>query len=448
MRSSSARRCVARAAAAAQAVRASREAIPRRSGDGVRQRSARDRGRRSRADATARAPPAATARAAEAAVATEAPSRIALASPARDAASRIADDRAEVSTSLFAEKRAGDKGGLTVVHPQADVGFDLGRYVTLDVGYSADAVTGATATVVSGRRGVRRRPTFSDLRHEGTLALGFQGRRSRLTFTGDVRHRARLPLAPGRRRRVDRPARPQHDRRARVQPQLRPGLRPRQRRRDAARAPRADRRRRVQQDRRLRSARTRRARRVWHDISIDTAQATLTQNLSPTMNLQVALYGQILERLPVEPVPPRAHRRQLAAGAHPRHARALVVHRAAQPLPAQAPRRGALRRAVLRRHLARGRRRRRARLLAVLGNALLLKFHARVYQQSAATFFKDAFFYETESTAGEYFTGDRELSPVRNGMVGAKLTLITVGERQAGLGPVRQARSSTSKATC
>ena len=48
---------------------------------------------------------------------------------------------------VFAEKRDGGKGGLTVIHPQADVGFDLGRYVTLDAGYAADAVSGATATI-------------------------------------------------------------------------------------------------------------------------------------------------------------------------------------------------------------------------------------------------------------------------------------------------------------
>src|SRR6185295_19125782 len=63
-----------------------------------------------------------------------------------------------------------------------------------------------------------------------------------------------------------------------------------------------------------------------------------------------------------------------------------------------------------------------------LGKSLLFKLHARVYQQSAATFFKDAFFYETESTAGEYFTGDRELAPVRNVNLGGKLTVITIGE--------------------
>src|SRR5262249_20465782 len=62
-----------------------------------------------------------------------------------------------------------------------------------------------------------------------------------------------------------------------------------------------------------------------------------------------------------------------------------------------------------------------------IGKSLLLKIHARIYQQRAAKFFKDAFYYETESTAGAYFTGDRELSPVRNAMFGGKLTLITLG---------------------
>ncbi|MEO7732037.1 MAG: hypothetical protein ABIY55_13765, partial [Kofleriaceae bacterium] len=49
------------------------------------------------------------------------------------AAPAWADDRAEVSTSVFAEKRDGSKGGLIVVHPQADFGIDLGRFVSLDV---------------------------------------------------------------------------------------------------------------------------------------------------------------------------------------------------------------------------------------------------------------------------------------------------------------------------
>ena len=58
-----------------------------------------------------------------------------------------ADDLAMVSTTLFAEKRDGGEGGLTVVHPQADFSVDLGRFVTLDAAYAADAVSGATAVI-------------------------------------------------------------------------------------------------------------------------------------------------------------------------------------------------------------------------------------------------------------------------------------------------------------
>ena len=81
-----------------------------------------------------------------------------------------AEDRSEVSTSVFAEKRDGGKGGLLVIHPQAQLGFDLGRYVTLDLGYSADAVSGATSSVYQADA-ISQATTFSDVRHEGSLGL-------------------------------------------------------------------------------------------------------------------------------------------------------------------------------------------------------------------------------------------------------------------------------------
>ena len=58
-----------------------------------------------------------------------------------------ADDVAEVSTTLFAEKRDGGSGRLTVIHPQMLFGVDLGQYTTLDFAYSADVVSGATASI-------------------------------------------------------------------------------------------------------------------------------------------------------------------------------------------------------------------------------------------------------------------------------------------------------------
>ena len=69
-----------------------------------------------------------------------------------------------------------------------------------------------------------------------------------------------------------------------------------------------------------------------------------------------------------------------------------------------------------------------------LGRSWLVHFYGRVFQQSAATFFKDAFYYETEATAGEYFTGDRELSPVRSAIAGGKITLIKIGGDRPVLG--------------
>jgi hypothetical protein len=340
-----------------------------------------------------------------------------------------ADDRAEVSTQLFEERRAGDKGGLTVVHPQADFGVDIGRYTSLQAGYSADAVSGATATTYQVDA-VSSATSFSDLRHEGTLGIGLHGRRSSLVITGSFgTERDYLSHTIGGVASIDLPGRNttvalayghsfdevcDHDngdampleRKALI------GAEPCNKTggffgKDTPGTT------------------------IWHDLSIDTAQTTLTQNLSPTMNMQIALYGQVLNGFQSNP-----YRRVRVGGNSPQEH--IPDERARWSLTAR------LNRFLPKLHAA-------AHFSArfyddtwrvaggdvelaysqYLGNSLLLKFHARVYQQSAAKFFKDAFFYETESTAGEYYTGDRELSPVRSATFGTKLTLITVaGDKQ------------------
>jgi hypothetical protein len=95
-----------------------------------------------------------------------------------------ADDRAEVSTSLFVEPR-GRQGRLTVIHPQADFGIDLGRFVTLDAAYSADAVSGATSVIYQADA-ISSATTFSDTRHEGTVGFGIHGKRSRLDVSATL----------------------------------------------------------------------------------------------------------------------------------------------------------------------------------------------------------------------------------------------------------------------
>lgn len=335
-----------------------------------------------------------------------------------------ADDRAEASTSLFIEKRDGGKGGLIVIHPQADFGIDLGRFVTLDASYAADAVSGATSVIYQADA-VSSATTFSENRNEATVGLGFHGRRSQVSFSGTLgNERDYLTHQLGGTASIDLPGRnttvalsyshsfdqvcdkdngaltPQEakaltggdpcDMSAGIVGKDRPGT-------------------------------TR-----WRDLSIDTAQATLTQNLSPTMNLQIAGYGQILEGFqgnpyrrvrigqnsPQEHIPSTRDRWSLSARLNrflPRlHA---AVHAGARFYDDTW--------GVIAGDVELG-------YSQYVGKSLLFKFHARIYQQTAATFFKDAFYYETQSTAGAYFTGDRELSPVRNAMFGGKLTLITV----------------------
>jgi hypothetical protein len=336
-----------------------------------------------------------------------------------------ADDRAEVSTVLFTETREGGKGGLTVIHPQADFGIDLGRFVSLDAKYSADAVSGATS-VIYQVDAISSATTFSDLRHEGTLGLGFRGRRSRISFSATVgTERDYLSRQIGGSASIDLPGRnttvalayshsfdqvcdldngtlsPQEakaltgadpcEKSAGIFGKDLPGMT------------------------------------LWRDLSIDTAQVTITQNLSPTMNLQIAGYGQILEgfqsnpyrRVRVGPNSPQEH----IPSTRDRWSLSARLNRFLPSLRSAVHFDGRFYDdtwGVIGGDVELG-------YSQYIGTSLLLKVHARVYQQTAAKFFKDAFFYETESTAGAYFTGDRELSPVRNATVGAKLTLITIG---------------------
>jgi hypothetical protein len=338
-----------------------------------------------------------------------------------------AEDRAEFSTTVFAEQRDGGKG-LIVVHPQADLGVDLGQHVTLDLGYAADAVSGATATTFQVDA-TTAATSFSDLRNQGRLAIGFAGRRSRLVVSGAIgTERDYLTRQIGGAASVDLPGRNtnialayNHNFDATCD-------------RDNAQLMPLERRALTGMDECLKTGlmlgKDNPGTTVWRALSIDTVQATLTQNLSPTMNMQVALFGQILEGFQSNP-----YRRVRLGGNSPQEhipdtrARWSITARLNRYLPK-------LRAAA---HFSGRFYDDTWRVIGgdvelaysqYIGNALLVRFRARAYQQSAAAFFKDAFFYETESTAGAYFTGDRELSPVRSALAGAKLTLITVGEEK------------------
>ena len=338
----------------------------------------------------------------------------------------VAEDRTEVSTLLFAEKRDGDKGGLIVVHPQASFGVDLGRFVTFDVAYAADAVSGATSTVYQVDA-VSTATKFSDLRNEGTIAIGFKGRRSRVTFgttvgtERDYVNRAFSGAAsidlPGRNTTIglayshsfDQVCNKNNGMATPLESRALVGTDP------------------CDKSGLIFGKDDKMGRTRWDDLGIDTAQATLTQNVSPTMNLQLAGYGQVLDgfqsnpyrRVRIGPNAPQEHIPDTRArwSASARLNRYLPKLKSAIHVDARFydDTWG-----VVGGNLELG-------YSQYVGKSLLIRFYGRLYQQTAAKFFKDAFYYQTESTAGEYFTGDRELSPVRNVSVGSKLTLITIG---------------------
>ena len=337
-----------------------------------------------------------------------------------------ADDRADFSTTWYVERRKGSEGGLSVVHPQADLEVDAGDHASLGLGYSADVVSGATAAVftVDATSSATR---FEDTRHEGRLSLGFHGQRSALTLTGGAGferdYTSIIAAAAGN---VDLPGKNTNlalsythnfdhvcDRDNEMATAL-------ERRALTGVDPCETKSVIMVEDTEGETA--------WRDLDIDTAQATLTQNMSPTLVTQASLYGQVLRGFQANP-----YRRVRVAGVEPQESVPDVRGRAALMLQANK-----FLEAI--RGTAHGSVRGYSDTWGVnsvalemaysqyFGDFLLIRFRGRIYQQSEATFFKDAFYYDTSGPAGQYFTGDRELAPIRNVITGAKLSYIGVNE--------------------
>jgi hypothetical protein len=346
-------------------------------------------------------------------------------------ATALADDRVDASTTWFQEKRSGGAKGLTVLHPQVDLGADLGETVSLDLGYSADVVSGATAAVYSVDA-ISSATEFSDTRHSGTLGLGLTGRRSSLHVTGAVGvERDYTSIAVGVSSSIDLPGKNTslalsytHNFDA-VCDKENAMATPFERRPLSVEAcvkeaglfgvdrPEVD---------------GAVVDTVWRDISIDSTQATLTQNLTPTLVAQLGLYGSIIDGFQGSP-----YRRVRVAGIEAQESvpevrgRLAVLGRVNKYITAMRGSVGGSARGYfdtwgvnsitleMSYH-------------QYLGKHLLFRFRGRGYQQTSATFFKDAFFYETEGPAGAYFTGDRELAPLRHVLAGAKLSYVAAGE--------------------
>ncbi len=344
-----------------------------------------------------------------------------VAAPAR------ADDRVDFTTTWFQEKREG--GGLTIIHPQLDLGVDVGESVQLGAGYSSDVVTGATASVYSVDA-ISTATEFDDVRHEGRLSLGFVGKRSVLTISGgtgverdynslNIGASAAIDL-PGKNTNLALSYNHNFDEvcdRDNTAPELRSVLEFRALTGDDPCEKKAG-----------LFGKDTPGMTLWQDLDIDTVQATLTQNVSPTLVLQGSLFGQVLQGYQANP-----YRRVLVSGVVAQEhlpdvrGRLALMVRANKYLPAL--------RAAVNASLRGYSDTWGVNSLAFegaynqyMGRKLLLRFRGRVYQQTEAEFFKDAFFYQVEGPADEFFTGDRELAPLRNVTLGGKLTYIAFDE--------------------
>jgi len=337
-----------------------------------------------------------------------------------------ADDRIDLTTTWYLERRRGPEGGLSVVHPQLDFEVDAGDSVTIGAGYSADVVSGATASVFSVDAVASATP-FDDVRHESHASITLKGSRSSLTVGGGAaaeRDYTSINLAvagkvdlPGKNTTLGLSYTHNFDHVCD---------------RDNGMAVALER-------RALTGLETCKVSSVlviddtpgstiWHDLDIETAQATLTQNLSPTLALQTSLFGQVLRGFQANP-----YRRVRVAGVEPQESlpdvrgRVALMVQANKFLPGL---RSAVHGSVRGYSDTWG-----VNSLALemaysqyAGDALLLRLRGRIYQQTEANFFKDAFFYDTEGPAGAFFTGDRELAPIRNVLAGGRLSYIGFNE--------------------
>jgi hypothetical protein len=337
----------------------------------------------------------------------------------------VAEDRFDSTVTWFQERRA-DGESLTVIHPQVDVGVDVGNVLSLGAGYQADVVTGASPSIYAAPRpgevdAVSTASEFTETRHVALASLGLAGSRSSLSlayrFGTERDYRSHAVTATGA---VDLPGKNtsfglSYTRsfdsvcnfdNGDAEPLARRPLSGQH----ACFTDDAD------------------ARTVTLPVRVDTASATLTQVITPTLVLQLGIYGQIVRGFQANP-----------------YRRVRVFEIDAQESVPDVRDRGAV---FLRLNVA---------LPGIdaatsvfvrgysdtwgitsgsvelayhqyLGRRVLFRLRGRGYQQRGAVFFRDATEYALVGPAGRYFTGDREHAPLRTALAWGKLSYIVAGE--------------------
>ncbi len=300
--------------------------------------------------------------------------------------------------------------------PEVDLAVDLSTHINLNAGYEADVVSGATPAIYeaphAGVDAVSSATQFSDVRHEGRAGLTFAGTRSSLrtgVSYGTERDYRSFALTgggsvdlAGHNTVLDLEYTHDFDR---VCDFANGDATPLERRPLTGADP----------------CFTSGGNTITRDIAVDTAQATLTQNLTPGLVGQLGVYGQIVDGFQSNPyrrvqvfnveaqenVPTLRDRGAVFARAN----LALAEHTTLSLFVRGYADNWAVRGASA-----------ELELHQYLGPHVLIRLRARGYQQTGAVFFRDAADYATLGPAGNYFTGDRELAPLRDGLGAAKIS--------------------------
>lgn len=325
--------------------------------------------------------------------------------------------------TLFREPSSSNDG-VTVLHPQTDVSATLASAVTLAAGYSVDVVTGATPAIF-GVDAVTSATKFSDVRQEVRGAVTYTRPVADVTvgysygFEHDYRshaltvatrsdvldHTFTLGLSfthnfdrvcdQNNQNAVGRPL----DRLALVKSthcfEADPGI-------------------------------------VTHHLTIDSLEPSLTWAVTPRLLLQTGGTIQILDGFQANPY----RRVQLgSAGRTPQESlptfrqRFALFARGAYAIPSL---RGSLHAQVriyrdtwaVQAYSA------ELSFQKYLAKFLLLSARARLHAQQGASFYRDAQGYRELGPVGQYWTGDRELSPMQNTLLGGKLAYLRIPETQ------------------
>jgi hypothetical protein len=331
-----------------------------------------------------------------------------------------ANTEASERVTLFSEPSKDGKG-VTVYHPQTDVSAALGESFNIHAGYAVDVVTGASRKQFGLRSGVdavASATQFSDTRQEVKGGFSFERPTSSIAFSysygweSDYRSHSisgltrsdlydhNFTLAVGYTHNFDSVC-DQNNVAVADQPLQFRAL-----------------------DSSSHCFGTMQTDVVTHRLAIDTFEPSLTWTMTPRLVTQLGGTIQILDGFQSNPYrevkftqsSPQEHEPEFRQ-------RYALFGRAAYALPAI---RGSSQLMVrlYRDSWAVQSISGEAQLNKYVGNVLLFNVRARYHVQQEASFYRSALDNRNLGPKGAYWTGDRELSPMSNALVGAKVSLL------------------------